>query len=279
MRTVFLAFLLLPMAGPCRAWDAAVLTEHLRETYDFPSVVALELGKPEPSEIEGFDLVSLTLRVGEKSQVEKLFVSKSGRHYILGGFKDLSVHPDQERLKKMDLGESAYRGKKAAPVQVVEYTDFQCPYCERGYLIMRDQVMKKYPDKVRWIYKSLPLGFHPWARPAAVAVECAKRQGLDRFWDMHDSIFDKQREITAQNAEAKFAALAKEHKLDGGKFSACFDKEETAAFVDKDAEEARLLGISGTPAFVVNGHLIPGADGETIERIVDESLAGKHGKL
>ncbi|MBI5597174.1 MAG: thioredoxin domain-containing protein, partial [Elusimicrobia bacterium] len=215
----------------------------------------------------------------ENSWSETLWVSDDGKHYLLGGFKDLSVHPDQERLAKMDLSGSPARGPKDAKVTVVQYTDFQCPFCSKGYELMRDGIMKEFAGKVRWVYKSLPLtSIHPWAEPAALAAECAKLQGTDMFWTLHDKLFENQREVTLENLDEKAAGYLKGAKADLKKFEACTEAKKTMAAVARDSAEADALGISGTPAFVVNGHFVSGADYGTIKRVVEESLKGKHGK-
>ncbi|MBI5244230.1 MAG: DsbA family protein [Elusimicrobia bacterium] len=260
------------LAGRAYAYDKKALEEHIRETYQIPGEVGMVLGDAKASEISGFDLVPVTIKAGARAQEEKLFLSKDGRHYVLGGFKDLKVLPSQERIKKMDLRNSPVRGKADATITVVQYTDFQCPYCQKGYQIMKDQILKDYDGKVRWVYKSLPLGFHDWAEPAAMAAECAKLQGHDQFWKMHDMIFDKQDDITTPEVKAKMDGFAKEIGADEKAFAACYDGKKTMDAVRRDVDEAQGMGISGTPAFLVNGRLISGADYGAIKRAVDDAL-------
>jgi len=273
-----LASLLCP---PVFALDKATLVDHLRETYSsLPPQLEIELSDPGKSDIEGFDLIDVTFKARGASQKETLYLSKDGKHYILGGFKDLTVHPDTERMKNISLKDVAFRGPKNAPVTVVEYTDFQCFFCQKGYQMMTERIMKDYDKKVRWVYKSLPLvSIHPWAEPAAVAAECAGKQGGEKLWALHDIFFEKQKEITPANFDDKLVSYLITAKIDKKKFNACYDKQETLSRVTGDAKEASGLGISGTPAFVVNGHLISGADYESLRRAIDESLDGKHGKI
>lgn len=266
------ALLLLLLAAPLHAFDKNALEDHLRESYRLPGDVSLAFSDAKASPVPGFDLITVKMSRSGMEQSENLYLSKDGRYYLLGDFKDLKVFPAQERLKKMDLKDSPSRGKADAAVTIVEYTDFQCPYCRKGFEIMRDRIMKDFAGKVRWIYKSLPLGFHPWAEPAALAAECAKLQGQDKFWKVHDAIFDKQGDIDASNAEEKFAEFAKAAGADPKPFSDCYDSKKALPAVRKDAAEAESLGINGTPAFLVNGRLIPGADYESIKDAVDASL-------
>jgi len=274
MSAAVLIFALL--SGRAFAYDKKALEEHIRETYQIPGEVGIVLGEAKASEVSGFDVIAVGLKVGPRTQDEKLYLSKDGQHYILGGFKDLKVLPSQERVKKMDLRTSPMRGKADAPVTVVEYTDFQCPFCERGYKIMKDQILKEYEGKVRWVYKSMPLSFHDWAEPAAMAAECVKAQSPDQFWKMHDMIFDRQGDISSAEVDAKMGEFVKKIGADEKAFAACYDGKKTLEIVRRDTDEAGSMGISGTPAFVINGKLISGADYASIKRTVD-TLLKRHG--
>ncbi|HBL15886.1 MAG: hypothetical protein A2X36_06850 [Elusimicrobia bacterium GWA2_69_24] len=274
------ALLLAVAASAAEAPAPKGLEDHVRESYNIPAMVAVKLGAPEASVVPGFQKIKVTFVHRGMEQVETLFLSSDQKHYVMGGFKDLASTPDDERLKKMDLRGAAVRGKAGAPVSVVEYTDFQCPFCQKGYRIMAQKIMKDYPDKVSWVYKSYPLkGMHPWAEPAAVAVECALLQSQDRFWALHDLIFDNQQEIRLQNFDEKLKELAGAAKVDLKKLEACRKESKTLAKVQRDLAETEALGANGAPAFFVNGHAVNGADYDEIRRLIDESLQGKHGKL
>lgn len=269
----------LAAALPASALDNAALAEHIRETYNVPGAVEISVGTPAEAGVPGFKKAAITFKRGESSQADTVWVSDNGKHYLLGGFKDLSSNPDQERLAKLDLSASPSRGPKKAPVTVVQYTDFECPFCQKGYEIMQEKILKEYPGKVRWVYKSLPLNsIHPMAEPAAMGAECAKLQGEDKFWKVHDALFAAQRELRPDTLADKLAEFVKAAGGDVKAFEACYEAKKTLPAVNKDAAEAESLGISGTPAFLVNGHLVSGADYATIKRLVDEALQGRHGK-
>lgn len=256
------------------------MAEHLRETYNIPGNFEIGIGEFKGSDVAGFDVADVSLSRGRYKQAERLYLSKDGRHYLLGSFRDLKANPDQERLAKMDLKSSAYRGRAKAPVVIVQYTDFQCPYCQLGYQLMRDKIMKEYPKNVRWIYKALPLNsIHPWAEPAAIAVECAREQGDEKFWAMHDALFDGQRELTTANFGEKVKGLAEKSRVEVKPFLACFDGKKTLPAVQRDAAEAESLNVNSTPSFFVNGHMVSsGADYGAIKETIEEALKGKHGK-
>lgn len=263
---------------PSSALNKEVFYEHLRDAYRIPSHIKLELGELRKSDIPGFRKADLKFIVGSRSKNETVYIHDNGRHYLMGEFNDLRINPVHERLKKMKISGAAIRGNMKATVTLVEYTDFQCPYCRVGYQIVRDQILKEYPKDVRWVYKSFPLkSIHPWAEPAAIAVECARKESLEGFWKLHDVFFDKQREIRASNMDDKFIELAKEVGVHSKKFQACYDGKKSLSQVRADMSEADKLGISSTPTFVVNGRLVPGASYKALKSAVEDALkkAGK----
>ncbi|HVE12277.1 MAG TPA: thioredoxin domain-containing protein [Elusimicrobiota bacterium] len=285
MRTLSLtlAALLAATVASAAAPDKAALLAHVRESYSIPDVVELSLGDFKASEIPGFDVAEMTISHGKMHQTEQVYLSKDGKHYLLGSssFRDLGTNADQERLAKMDLKAAPVRGNAKASVAVVQYTDFQCPYCQMGFRLMQDKIMKEYPDNVRWVYKAFPLTtIHPWAEPAAIAAECARQQGQDKFWSLHDALFAAQREITVSNFEEKLKGLVGQAGLKEKPFMACYDGKKTMPAVKKDQAEAEALGVNSTPSFFVNGHPISGgADYASIKEVIEEALKGKHGKL
>ena len=153
---------------------------------------------------------------------------------------------------QVDTTGNPVRGPANAKITLVEFSDFQCPYCKRGQETA-EQVMKAYPNDVKFVFKHLPLGFHPQARPAAKATVAAMRQG--KFWEMHDALFDNQDKLN----EALYLEQAKKLGLDIEKFKKDMASPETEAYVKKDEEAAKKLGIGGTPSFVVNGIEVRGA--------------------
>lgn len=144
------------------------------------------------------------------------------------------------------------RGPAAAKVTIVEFSDFQCPYCKRGKETV-DEVMKAYPNDVKFVFKHLPLPFHPQARPGARAAVAAMRQG--KFWEMHDALFENQEKL----GEAFYLEQAKKLNLDLEKFKKDMASTETEEFIKADEEAAKKLGIGGTPSFAVNGVEVRGA--------------------
>jgi protein-disulfide isomerase len=133
--------------------------------------------------------------------------------------------------------------------------------------------MKEYGDKVRLIYKNYPLPFHKWAEPAAIGGECVFDQNEEAFWTLYDYLFAHQREITPENVKEKVLEALKDTKVDTAKVTACLDGKQTAERVQADMAEGQQAGVTGTPAFLINGRKISGAQPfESFKTVIDDEL-------
>jgi protein-disulfide isomerase len=161
------------------------------------------------------------------------------------------------------------RGNANAPVTIVEFSDFQCPFCARaeGEIV---KVRDTYKDQVKIVYKDYPLPIHPNAPKAAEASRCAREQ--DKYWEYHDVLFANHSALEVPNLK-KFAA---DLKLDTAKFDTCLDSGKYADEIAKDMAEGSRVGVSGTPAFFINGRLISGAQPfSAFQEAIDDALAAK----
>lgn len=150
-------------------------------------------------------------------------------------------------------------GSKNAKVTLIEYSDFECPFCKRHFDTV-EQALKDFPKDVRLVYRHYPLSFHANAQKEAEASECAaKLGGNDAFWKMHDKIFTLTTSNGTGFALDKLGTTAKEIGLDQTKFQKCLDSGEMAARVAADTATGNDSGVQGTPATFVNGNLISGA--------------------
>jgi protein-disulfide isomerase len=160
-------------------------------------------------------------------------------------------------------------GGPKAPITIIEFSDYQCPFCKRAEGVV-DQVMKTYGDKVRLVFRDFPLPFHPLARPAAEAANCANAQG--KFWDYHAKLFASQPALADDNLKQ----YAKDVGLDSAKFDQCLANKPFKAAIDKDVEDGTKAGVNGTPAFFVNGRMLSGAQPfEKFKEVIDDELAMK----
>jgi len=174
--------------------------------------------------------------------------------------------PDPDKRYTVDLKGAPAMGPEDATVTVVEFSDFQCPFCAR-VLPTLDQIRSEYGDQVRVVFKHLPLSFHQKAPAAHAASEAAHKQG--KFWEMHDKIFKNQRKMSEEN----YVVWAGEIGLDVEEFKKDMASAAIKAKVDKDVKEAGRLGVTGTPGFFINGRHMSGAKPfSEFKVVIDEEI-------
>jgi len=175
--------------------------------------------------------------------------------------------PDPEKVYDIEVGDAPIRGSKSAKVTIVEWADFQCPFCVRVNPTL-EQIAKEYGDKVRFAFKHLPLSMHAKARAAHTASEAAHRQG--KFWEMHDRIFAKPRDLSPET----YLRYAKEMGLDIDQYNSDLASSSVRKLIDSDLDVARKLGVSGTPSFFINGRFLSGAQPyASFASVIDRELA------
>lgn len=175
--------------------------------------------------------------------------------------------PDPAKVYEIPVGAAPTKGPDSAPVKIIEWSDFQCPFCRRAIPTLA-QIEKEYGDKVQLAFKHMPLSMHTKAPGAHKASEAARIQG--KFWEMHDLIFSDQRGLS----DAKYEEYAKQLGLDVDKFNKDRASPQVEARVNSDVAEASKLGVTGTPAFFVNGRYLSGAQPfASFKVLIDEQLA------
>jgi protein-disulfide isomerase len=169
------------------------------------------------------------------------------------------------------IGDAPRLGPADAPVQLVEFADYECPYCIKEQPEIK-KLKDEFGDKISFVYKDYPLNMHARAQKAAEAARCARSQ--NKFWEYHDQLF-----ATKQIEVPQLKQLAASLGLDTAKFNACLDSDQQAAAVKKDAAEAQKTGLQATPSFFLNGHFFTGAlPYEDLRKMVLRELAGKGNK-
>lgn len=237
----------------------------------------------------GLAATSATAEISEQdfsNAMEKYLKSDSGAEKVGSSMERYFQKKQQEAMKrqeqqasaelenqfknpvKMDVGKSPVTGPDNAKVTIIEFSDFQCPYCSRGRSTM-EEIMKAYPKDVKVAFKHYPLPFHKEAEPAARASWAAQQQG--KFWEYHDALFQGQDKLGTEF----YLATAKELKLDVDKFKKDMESEAAKQQVKDDMELASKNGIQGTPGFFVNGVAVKGAyPASHFKGIVDRWLNG-----
>jgi protein-disulfide isomerase len=187
------------------------------------------------------------------------------RESLLGA-ADIVIKLDPPRAEFETKAHNPFSGPADAPVTLVEFTDFQCPYCSRVQGTLKG-VKARYEGQVKHVFKHLPLPMHAQARLAAEASLCANDQG--RFWEIHDWMFQNQQTLAREDILNQARAL----ELDEAKFVECLDQKTHADHVEVDMAEAQAVGISGTPGFLINGRVLSGAQpAQAFYEVIEDEL-------
>lgn len=180
--------------------------------------------------------------------------------------KNSVVFAIKEPRIEVDPGMHPFRGGEKAKVTIVEFSDFQCPYCKKGADTLRE-VEKKYGNKIKVYFRDYPLSFHERAKPAANASRCAMEQG--KFWEAHDAMFAEQSKLKDED----LLELGKKLKLDMTKYEPCVKNMQKLADIEADMRAGEDAGVSGTPAFFINGVFLSGAlPMKKFEEVIDAEL-------
>jgi len=275
------ALLLLAANGPAQpkktALDKSTLENYVRHMFVMEKQVTVKVGDPKPSQFAGYLEVTVSASLGDAHQDFPFLVSQDGGKIVQGNFTffDINQNPFKAELDKLKTESAPDKGTQGAPVVIVEFSDFECPYCKNEAGVLKQNLLQTYPKQVNLYYKQFPLqSLHPWAKAAAMASRCVYKQNHDAFWAYHDWIFDKQSDITPENLKDKVLEFAKGQKgLDAAQLGSCMDTKATEAEVEKDIAEGHAVNVDSTPTLFVNGRKIASAvDWPTLKSIIDYEI-------
>jgi predicted DsbA family dithiol-disulfide isomerase len=238
---------------------AAPSEAEIKSTYDQAKAQGQQL--PPFDQIKGQIVKYLTDR--NSAQARKTFIDK------LRAESKVEVLLPPVLLPKVEVAaEGQSKGPANAPVTIVEFSDYQCPFCSRAEETVKE-VMEKYKGKVRLFYRDYPLPFHPQAEKASEAALCAQEQG--KYWEMHEKLFASQQALGVPQLKEHAKGLG----LDAAKFDKCLDSGEKAKLVETSRKAGEDLGVNGTPHFFINGRPLSGAQPfEKFKELIDIELAG-----
>jgi protein-disulfide isomerase len=246
--------------------QAMRIERQVRTYYSIPAAVKITVGPLRPSDFPNYDGLTVHMDSAEKKADYDFLLSKDGKTLLRMTKLDLTKDPYAENAKKISIGDRPVRGKKDAKVVVVNYDDFQCPFCSRMHQTLFPEILKEYGDRVEFVYKDYPLAeIHPWATHAAVDANCLAAQNGDAYWDLVDYLHANQREISAEKArDQQFAALdrlttlqGQKHDVDETKLQSCIKAQNDDA-IKASVREGDGLGVNATPTMFVNGQEIDG---------------------
>jgi protein-disulfide isomerase len=258
-----------------------LLERQVRATYSIPAEVKVNIGPLRASDFPGYEALTITFDDSGKKKDYEFLLAKDRKTLLRMTKIDLTKDPYADVMKKIDVTGRPTRGDKNAKVVVVNFDDFECPFCSRMHAALFPTLLKEYGDRVLFIYKDYPLDeIHPWAIHAAVDANCLAAQNGDAYWDFADYVHGNQKEISsAKGLEDQYADLDKlatlqgqKHNLDAAKLQACVKAQDDKAVRASQAEGDKV-GVNATPAMFVNGQKIDGAVPiEDVRAVLDSAL-------
>jgi protein-disulfide isomerase len=234
----------------------------IRTHYNVPQQITISVGAPTAGNVPGYDDLAITLLGGSHPSTHEFLISKDRKTLAHMEKYDVS----QDLMSKIDLKGRAVRGNPNAKVMIVNFDDFQCPFCSRMHANLFANVFKDYADKVKVVYKDYPLvEIHPWAMHAAIDGNCLAEQNNEAYWDFADYVHANQKLVAGASRTDAYSNLdnaaksqAQKHQLDEGKLQACVQKQDESA-VRASMAEGDKLGVDSTPTLFINGERFTGA--------------------
>jgi protein-disulfide isomerase len=285
-----LAVLLLLLCAGCSAQSnsttlppdvAQKVQRQVRAYFNIPPDVDIKLGPLTPSEFPNYDDMTMTLSHGGKSQSVDFVLSKDGKSLIRLTKMDLTRDPYAETMKKIDVAGRPVRGNPDAKVTVVNYDDFECPYCAHMHSTLMSDILPQYGDKIKIIYKDYPLlQIHPWAQHAANDANCLAKESGKGYWEFADYVHANQRTISGAQKDPQQAFveldritldIGKKNGADATKLQACV-KAQGDGIVKSSMAEGDAVGVSATPTIFVNGERVEGADPDQLKAALNQQL-------
>ena len=239
--------------------QAKGMTEKIRLTMAAARETKIEVIGAEPGPLPG--LVDLKLRVTRegRSAIRRVTVTADLKTAVVGEFVSLGSIPRMRvEMENVDLADVPSRGNPEAEVTIVEYSDFQCPFC-RAVNPLIEKLQREHEGRIRVVYKHYPLKIHDWAMDASILAECARKQKSEVFWDLHDYYYESAKDISRENILSLTQERVKDQGIAMDAFNKCYLEQEPAEDIQADIDEGKSVGVRGTPAFLINDVFASGA--------------------
>ncbi len=249
----------------------------IRTHYNVPQQITISVAPPTPGSVPGYDDLAVTLLGGSHPSTHEFLISKDRKTLAHMEKYDVS----QDLMSKIDVKGRAVRGNPSAKVTIVNFDDFQCPFCSRMHSNLFANVFKDYADKIKVVYKDYPLvEIHPWAMHAAIDGNCLAEQNNEAYWDFADYVHANQKLVAGASRTDAYSNLdnaaknqAQKHQLDEGKLQACVQKQDESA-IRASMAEGDKLGVDSTPTLFINGERFTGAVPEQeLRAVLNRALA------
>lgn len=249
------------------------IARYVREFFKLPNTTQLTVGPFRSSTLPNFYETTVTADDGKKKQSQNFFITKDRRFLVLGNVFSLSANLRRDILRTISTKNQPSKGPANAPVTIVEYADLQCPTCARAQEFLEKDLLPKYGDKVRVVFKDFPLvQIHDWALTAAIASQCAYQLNPEAYLKYRSLVFQHQSNINTTDARDLLIEYGEQGGIDRLKLGACIDSKASLPRVEENMHEAQTLQFSSTPTFYINGKILVWSTPEAFYTAVDEAL-------
>ncbi len=250
------------------------IVDFVRTKFKVPPDVKLTVGPFHESQFSDFYEAVISGSEGEKKSSTPAFITKDGRYTVIGSIFNLNADPRSEVENTISLRNQPTVGPADAPVTIVEFADLECPTCAETQQFFEQQLLPKYGNKIRIIFKEYPLvTIHDWALQAAIANECAYQLNPASYFRYRSVIYESQGMINAANIRQLLLDFGQRVGLNQLKLSVCMDSRASLPRVEADMREGQKLGIMSTPTLFINGTPVIGFFPDRIYQLIDKALA------
>ncbi len=265
-------------AGAAQVPDQAVardkVLQYVRKRFNIPESVKITMTDLRESAFPDFFETTVTLDDGKAKQSQPLFVSKNLRYIVEGSIFNLGGDSPQEIVRLISLKDQPSQGPANAPVTLVEYSDLECPVCAKMQEELETEVVPKYGDKLRVVFKEFPLvTIHDWALTAAIAAQCIYQMDPSKYVQFRSDVFKNQGSFAGDRARDMLLHYGADAGVDNVKLAACIDSRVTLSRVEANMNEGEALGVGQTPTSYVNGRILIGAPPTAeVFKLIDEAF-------
>jgi protein-disulfide isomerase len=260
--------------GPTPPATREKITSFIRERFSIPASVKITMTDLRETAYPDFYVTTVTVDDGKLKRTQPFFVSRNMRYMVEGSVFNLGGDPRADIVRLISLQDQATQGPASAPVTLVEYSDLECPVCARMQEELENEIVPKYGDKLRVVFKEFPLvAIHDWALTASIAAQCIYQIDPSKYVDFRTTVYKNQTAVTAENARDELLHFAADVGVDNLKLAACMDAKASLPRVEANIEEANALGVDQTPTIFINGRAVVGAKpAAEIEKVIDEAM-------
>jgi protein-disulfide isomerase len=265
------------MPGADSGWEEKVRT-FLQKRFKIPEGSQISFGPLQASVFPGLFSRSVTITNDQGASAKfSLFTDGKSSKFVIGEVLNSDDEPwGRVNVSGLHLEDRATMGPVNAPVTIIEFADFECPFCARSFSLVESVARNRYHNQVRLIFKNFPLRGHTWARGAAVAAECVRLQNPEAFWPFASNIYASQPQINDSNLRQYVEQFSNQLKLDSAALDACAMSSAPEKTIDQDIRDGIALRVSSTPTLFVNGvPLIGVPDEKTLDFVIASELHPK----